>query len=485
MLKTENKVIPGRAALSVCRRLIIIFFILTAGAAAYGAADGEYPSPFVRVAETVAPSVVQITTTRIEVVRRSDPFEGFERFFEGPAVPEQFREFFERQPRQREQRRRREGLGSGVIISGDGYIVTNYHVIADVDEIQVKLLQKDRLFDAEVVGIDEVTDLAVIKITPEAPLAPAVLGDSGRIRIGEWAIAIGNPFGLEETVTVGVISALGRAGFHGLPRYQDFIQTDASINLGNSGGALVNIKGEVIGINTFIMSPYIAQGLGFAIPINIVKNVYGKLVEHGHIRRGYLGVIPQDLTPAMARMWNLPDTEGVVIAHVQPDTAASRGGLRVQDVVIEFDGQKVTGEEQFRRMIADTPAEKDVIIKIIRDGEEKILTARLDELPGSGRPAQKEEDSIRLGFEAGEITPELQERYGIEEPGGVIVTEIRGGTLAERALRRGDIIQKINMHPVKNMEDFRKAARDIRPGEEVVLLVRRAGHTLFVEIRAE
>ena len=483
MLRAEKKLVSRKAGLSSFWITVIMLSIFAACPA--GAAAEEYSSPFVRVAETVSPSVVQITTTRVETVRRSSPFEDFERFFEGPMVPEQFREFFGGQRPPREQRRRREGLGSGVIISGDGHIVTNYHVITDVDEIQVKLLGKDRLFDAEVVGIDEVTDLAVIKITPDIPLSPAVLGDSNKIRIGEWAIAIGNPFGLEETVTVGVISALGRAGFHGLPRYQDFIQTDASINLGNSGGALANIKGEVIGINTFIMSPYIAQGLGFAIPVNIVKNVYEKLVEHGHIRRGYLGVIPQDLSPAMARMWNLPGTEGVVIAHVQPDTAASRAGIQVQDVVIEFDGLKVTGEEQFRRMIADTPAEKDVPIKIIREGEEKILTARLEELPTRTRPAHTEDDITHLGFEAAEITPEIRERYGIEEQPGVIVAEIRGGSLAERVLRRGDIIQKINTRPVSNLADFRSAVGDIRPGEEVVLLIKRAEHTLFVEIRAE
>ncbi len=349
----------------------------------------------------------------------------------------------------------------------------------------MKLLEKDRLFDAEIVGVDEVTDLAVIKIEPDIPLTPAMLGDSDNLRIGEWAIAIGNPFGLEETVTVGVISALGRAGFHGLPRYQDFIQTDASINLGNSGGALVNIRGEVIGINTFIMSPYIAQGLGFAIPVNIVKNVYEKLVEHGHIRRGYLGVVPQDVTPAMERMWGLPGAEGVVIAHVQPGTAAEKAGLQIQDVVIEFDGRKVTGEQQFRRMIADTPAEKDVRIKIIREGEEKILTARLDELPTRDRPAPEEEDAVQLGFEAAEITPEIKERYGIKEADGVIVAEIQGGTLAEKLLRRGDVIQKVNVHPVADMKGFRKALKGIQPGEDVLLLVRRGDRTLFVEIRAE
>lgn len=468
--------------LALCA-LALFSFARAPGAAAEAQ---EHSSPFIRVAETLSPSVVQITTARVEVVQRRAPFEGFERFFEGPMMPEQFREFFRGQPEEpREQRRRREGLGSGVIISSDGYIVTNYHVITDVDEIQVKLLEKERLFDAEVAGIDEVTDLAVIKINPDRPLTPAVLGDSDKIRIGEWAIAIGNPFGLEETVTVGVISALGRAGFHGLPRYQDFIQTDASINLGNSGGALANIRGEVVGINTFIMSPYIAQGLGFAIPINIVKDVYGKLVEHGHIRRGYLGVIPQDISPAMARMWALPGTGGVVVSHVQPGTAAEKAGLQVQDVITEFDGLKVAGEQQFRRMIADTPAGKEVLIRVIREGEEKFLTAELDELPTRDMPDPQEEETISLGFEAADITPELAELYGTEESGGVIITRIRGGAPAEKVLRRGDIIKKINTRPVSGMDDYRNALSEIQPGEDVVLLIKREDHTLFVEVQAE
>lgn len=467
--------------------LALFAFALTAvhPSAAGAGADAD-SSPFIRVAEIVSPSVVQITTARVEVVRRMDPFEGFDRFFEGPMMPEQFREFFRpRQEQPREQRRRREGLGSGVIISGEGYIVTNYHVITDVDEIQVKLLDRDRLYDAEVIGIDEVTDLAVIKINPDMPLTPAVLGDSDKLRIGEWAVAIGNPFGLEETVTVGVISALGRTGFHGLPGYQDFIQTDASINLGNSGGALANIRGEVIGINTFIMSPYIAQGLGFAIPVNIVKDVYGKLVEHGHIRRGYLGVIPQDLSPAMARMWELPDTRGVVVSHVQPGTAAERAGLEVQDVITEFDGRQVTGEQQFRRMIADTPAGKEVLIRVIREGDEKVLTAELDELPSRDSPGPREEETISLGFEAADISPELAERYGTEESEGVIITRVRGGAPAEKVLRPGDVIKKVNTLAVRDMRDYRRALREIRPGEDVVLLVKRADRTLFAEIQAE
>ncbi len=449
-------------------------------------AEELYQSPFVRVAETVSPSVVQITTTRIETVRRSDPFEGFEQFFGSPDMPEQFRDFFGRQRREpQEQRRRREGLGSGVVISEDGYIVTNYHVIAEVDEIQVKLLNVDTLYDAKVVGFDEVTDLAVIKMEPDIELAPARLGDSNSIRIGEWAIAIGNPFGLEETVTVGVISALGRAGFHGMPRYQDYIQTDASINLGNSGGALVNIRGEVIGINTFIMSPYIAQGLGFAIPVNIVKNVYENIVLFGQVSRGYLGVIPQDLTRAMADMWRLPDTRGVVIAHVAPQTPAEEAGLKVQDVVTEFDGKEVTGEDQFRKMIADTPAGKEVRIKIIRNGEEIILTAKLDPLPTAATARAEEPDRIQLGFEAADITPEVRERYSLDETAGVIVTRVHSGSMAERLLRPGDIIQKVNLKPVKNMADYTGALKDIKAGEEAVLLVRRGDRTLFVQIRAE
>ena len=454
---------------------------VAAAAAAHGRTE-DYRSPFVEIAQNVGPSVVQITTARVEVIRRRAP-EDFERFF-GVPVPEEFREFFEQHPPE-ERERRREGLGSGVIISREGHIITNYHVVQGVSEVQVKLLDEDRLHTAEIIGVDQVTDLAVVKINTDTPLTPARLGDSNKLQSGEWAIAIGNPFGLEKTVTVGVISALGRAGFPGLPRYQDFIQTDASINLGNSGGALVNIKGEVVGINTFIMSPFIAQGLGFAIPVNIVKNVYEQILEHGRVSRGYLGVVPQDISPAMARMWGLPDTEGVVIAHVQPGTPADRAGMEVGDIVLEFDGQKVEHEQQFRRMIADTPAEKEVEIRVMREGEETLLTAVLDDLPVPDMPDREPEDETKLGFEARDITPEFAERYGIEDTDGVVITGVRGGTMAERLLRPGDIVIRINIHRINNMTDYRAALREIQPGEEIVLLVRRGESTFFAELRAE
>lgn len=463
--------------------LAFILFAPPADARAAAVAEAQtHNSPFVKVAEEVAPSVVQITTARVEVVRQRSQ-EEFERFFDGP-LPEEFREFFERR-RPRERERRREGLGSGVIISSDGYIITNYHVVHGVDEIQVKLLGEERLHPAEIMGVDQVTDLAVVKIDADAELTPARLGDSNKLLSGEWAIAIGNPFGLEKTVTVGVISALGRAGFPGLPRYQDFIQTDASINLGNSGGALVNIEGEVIGINTFIMSPFIAQGLGFAIPVNVVKHVYEQILERGSVSRGYLGVVPQDISPAMARMWGLPDTEGVVIAHVQDDTPAGRAGIATGDIVLEFDGRKVIREEQFRRMIADMPAGKEVDIRIIREGEELILTAVLDELPRPDMPEVEVEEETKLGFEARAITPETAERFGIEETDGVIITDVYGGTMAERLIRPGDILMRINLRNINNISDYRAALREIQPGEEVVLLIRRGEHTLFVELRTE
>jgi serine protease Do len=490
MFKNANKLSAKKTFCAVLIKAILVVSLLSANTAPSAqevSAGDEFASPFVKVAEEVSPSVVQITTAKIEVIKRRDMFEDFERFFGNPMFPEEFREFFGRRQQQpEEQKRRREGLGSGVIVSRDGHIVTNYHVIKDVDEIQVKLLETETLYDAEVIGFDEITDLAVISIKPDKPLSPAELGDSDTLRIGEWAIAIGNPFGLEESVTVGVISALGRTGFKDLPsRYQDFIQTDASINLGNSGGALVNIKGEVIGINTFIMSPYIAQGLGFAIPVNIVKNVYQKLVQHGHISRGYLGVIPQEITPAMARMWSLADTEGVVIAHVEPNSAADAAGMKIQDVVKEFDGKKVFSEEQFRRMVADTPAGKEVELKIIRNGKEQAVTVKLGELETEGKQDSEIEDSVQLGFEVSEITPDIQQRFGIKQSTGVIITEIRGGSSAETELLPGDIIQQINKRVIRNIGDYRQALGEIQPGDEVIILIKRADHTLFVELQAE
>jgi serine protease Do len=265
-------------------------------------------SAFVQVARTVKPSVVQITTEKIVTYRYWDPFGDLEEFFKFP--------FDFDIPRRRQQpktfKKKQEGLGSGFIVSEDGYILTNNHVIEGVDKILVKLLGDEKKYEAKIVGTDPKTDLALIKINAGKPLPTVKLGDSDKIEVGEWVIAIGNPYGLEETVTVGVVSAKGRSGF-GITQYEDFIQTDAAINPGNSGGPLVNIRGEVIGINTFIIAPYAAQGIGFAIPINLAKRVFTQLKEKGKVVRGYLGVYLQPLDEELAKSFGLPEIKGALV----------------------------------------------------------------------------------------------------------------------------------------------------------------------------
>lgn len=444
-------------------------------------------SPFVEVAEKVKPAVVQVTTTKVVKYRYWDPFEDL---WEGRPFEELFPEFFGRRRQRtkpyREYKRKQKGLGSGFIISSEGHILTNYHVIKDVDEIQVKLLDEKEPYTAEIVGEpDAATDIAVLKIKPRGKLTVAKLGDSDKLRVGEWVMAIGNPFGLEESVTVGVISAKGRSEFPGMPRYQDFIQTDASINFGNSGGPLVNVKGEIIGINTFIMSPFVSQGLGFAIPINMAKEVYEKIIEHGRVVRGYLGMVPEDIDPAMAKRWKLPGEGGVVVTGVEDGTPASRAGLKVKDVIIQFDGKEVIGEDQFRRMVADTPVGKEIEIKVIREGKEKVLKAEVGEFPSETRVSRKREEELGLGIEVREITPSIAERYDLEETRGVIVVDVEGGSPADGKIERGDIIKEINDKKIVNMEDYLSALDDVEPGEDIIFFVRRGKHTTFVIVRVE
>ena len=442
-------------------------------------------NPFVEVAQNIKPAVVQIATTKMVKYRYWDPFDSFNSPFED-LFPEFFGQRRERGKAPREFKRKQEGLGSGFIIDKSGYILTNYHVIKDVDEIQVKLLEEDKPYEAKIVGEpDPGTDIALIKIEPRHPLTVAKLGDSDKIKVGEWVIAVGNPFGLEETLTVGVISAKGRSGFSGMPRYQDFIQTDASINFGNSGGPLVNIKGEVIGINTFIISPYVAQGLGFAIPINVARNVYEKILKHGRVVRGYLGIVPQDVDPAMAKLWKLPGEKGVVVSDVQENTPASQSSLKVQDVIIKFDGKEVSGEEQFRKMVADTPVGKKIEMKVIRNGKEETLTATIAELPSERKRSRRGEEESELGIAVREITPAMVERHDLKESRGVIVVDVKAASPADEKLQPGDIIKKINSRKIENMDDYLSSLDEAKQGEDIIFLIRRGKYTVFVVIRAE
>ncbi|MCD5390289.1 DegQ family serine endoprotease [candidate division NPL-UPA2 bacterium] len=451
----------------------------------------EIENPFIKVFESVKPAVVQVKTERVVTIRHRDPFRDFERFFEGP-FEDFFPEFFgrrRRRERQREEPRqeRREGpLGSGFIIDEEGYILTSYHVIEGVEEIKVKLPGEGKEFKAEVIGIDPKTDVALIKIEAGRPLPVVKLGDSDKLRVGEWAIAIGSPFRLEHSMTVGVISGKGRAGF-GITHYEDFIQTDASINFGNSGGPLVNIRGEAIGVNTFIISPYMAQGLGFAVPINMVKDILPQLRERGRVVRGWLGVSIQPVTKDLAEVLELPDTKGALVSDLIKGGPAEKAGIVEGDVIREFDGKPIDSVRELQREVARTEVGKKVKVKIIREGKEKTLNVTIGEMPTEEELQDRIDERLRgqLGLSVKNITEEVARRYDLTDREGVLVTEVKPGSPAHRNVRPGDIIKEVNRERIKNTDDFNKAMAEVKAGQKVLLHIRRGRFALYVVLTAE
>ncbi|OHB66062.1 MAG: serine protease, partial [Planctomycetes bacterium RBG_13_60_9] len=338
--------------------------------------------------------------------------------------------------------------GSGFIISKDGYVLTNNHVVADADKVTVELVD-GRMMEAEVVGTDPESDVAVIRIKTDN-LTPVALGSSDALQVGEWVLAIGNPLGLSHTVTAGIVSAKGRSGFN-VATYENFIQTDAAINMGNSGGPLVNLNGEAVGMNTFILGPGGGNiGIGFAIPIDTAKQVAGQLIKTGAVERGYLGLIPQDLTPDLAEAFNLKDAKGAVITQVTEDSAAARAGLARGDIVLEFGGVKVESGSQFRNLVASHKPGDTVDMVILRDGERKTITAKVDKRPSieelRGGPRvqprrPQDESQRRLGLAVQDLSAELAERYGLKDQTGVVITKVTPGSeAAEKGLREGYLI---------------------------------------------
>lgn len=438
------------------------------------------PSPFVEVAERVMPAVVSIDTKKtVESGSQFEMDEPFGRLFRN-LVPEL-------------QRRQYEvpGYASGFIFDSKGYVVTNNHVVQDAEEITVRLLNETE-YTATVVGTDPNTDIAILKIEDDGNLPFVNLGDSDVIRVGDWAIAIGNPFGrLEGTVTVGVISAKGRSALSiqgGTPALQDFIQTDASINFGNSGGPLVNIDGEAIGMNTAI-NP-LGQGIGFAIPINMVKHVAGEIIAHGKVSWGYLGILPQEIDKDMAEALGVEAKTGILVGSVVENSPADEAGMETGDIIIKFDGDQVSGDvDQFRLMVANAGTGKDVEVVVIRDGDRKDLRVKLGERPGeiaqAGVPRQSQQGWLGLmvddvkGTEGGRYAPPDVEK-------GVVITGVEEGSPAEDAgLRAGDLIEEVNGKEIESLGDFTKAKDKLADGGDkpVLFLVRRGGTTRYVAVK--
>jgi serine protease Do len=436
---------------------------------------------FVDVAQFVKPAVVNIATTqrpRPQEGRRTPP--QVPPFFRGPFRDFFGEDFFERFFGEAPQRERR-SLGSGVIVDKRGYILTNNHVIEQADQIEVRLSDK-RKFTAAVIGKDPKTDLAVIKIDAPDDLPVAKLGDSGKIRIGEWAMAIGNPFGLDQTVTVGVISAVGRSDV-GITTYEDFIQTDASINPGNSGGPLVNINGEVIGINTAIVAT--GQGIGFAIPINMAREIKDRLIAQGKVVRAWLGVGIQELTEELAAQFAVKPEDGVLVGNVMQDSPADRGGMKTGDIIQEFNGTRISNVRQLQREVAQSSVGSPAQIRVLREKKPLTLTIVLGEQPAdlsaaSEPAAPPSEAADRFGLTVQDLTAELRDQLRLKDPDGVVVSGVEdAGPAARAGIRPGDVITEANREPVRNSRDFARILGQLRQGQNLLLLVRRDGTSRF------
>ncbi len=429
------------------------------------------------VTAAVKPGIVNILTTRtVKVSGAQDPF------FEDPFFRRFFGDQFARQ-RQQPREQKSSGLGSGVIISPEGYIITNSHVVKDADEIKVTLADK-RVFLGKVIGSDLKTEIAVIKIeAKDLPVVP--WGNSDNLQVGEVVLAVGNPFGLSQTVTMGIVSAMGRANV-GIADYEDFIQTDAAINPGNSGGALVNVRGEVVGINTAIYTTSGGyQGIGFAIPSNMVKSIMESLIKKGKVVRGWLGVSMQKVTPELAKQFDLKDETGALVGDVVEDGPAEKAGLQRGDIILEYAGKKIEELYILRNMVANTLPGEQHTIKIIRDGKTITMSVTIGELPADAlQPAEAADLQNALrGVSVQDLTPELAKRLKIPDKiKGVIVSDVEEKSIAAGALMQGDIIQEINRKNISDLKTYRDVVAGIRNDESVLLVVFRGGSSLFVTI---
>ena len=438
----------------------------------------QFPS-FADLVEKLQPSVVNISTTN--VIRQRSPFR------QGPGSPfggnNPFNDFFEKffgggNSPQREFKR--QGLGSGFIMTKDGYVVTNNHVVDKAEDIQVVLQNGDK-YEAKVVGKDPKTDLAVLKFEPEKDIQPVKFGDSdsNNLRIGDWVIAIGNPFGLGYTVTAGIVSAKGRS--LGLGAYDDFIQTDASLNPGNSGGPLFNLKGEVVGVNTAIVAR--GQGIGFAIPIDLAEFVIDQLKADGKVVRGWLGVYVQKLTPEIASSFDLKQDEGALVSDLAPEGPAEKAGIQRGDVIVEFDGQKVDDVSDLTNFAAVTPPGSEATLKIIQDGKEKTVTVKLQEFPEQ-RSDIDEQVRENLGLTVKQLTPNIVKRFNIDQNEGVIIADVlQGSPAGEAGLKVGDIVLEINKKQIKTLADYSDALKDVKAGDTALFLVKRGGNTIYAALR--
>ena len=438
---------------------------------------GSAPS-FVGVAKAVTPAVVNITPAKASRTRdRRDLRDQMEEFFGlpgGPRMPGEPRDF------------RGGGMGSGVAISPDGYIVTNNHVVGGAGEVTVTLPDK-REFTGTVVGTDPKTDLAVVKVDAK-DLPYARWGDAAKLEVGEYMLAVGNPFGLNSTVTLGIVSALGR-GRMGITQYEDFIQTDAAINPGNSGGALVNANGELVGINTAIYSQSGGnQGVGFSVPSTMAKPVVDSLIKTGKVVRGYLGVGIQDVTQELAKSFGLSRPQGALVSDVAEGSPAEHAGLQQGDAIVGFEGAPIEDPVALQRRVSRSPVGSTVTLKVVRDRKELDVRVTLSEQPDTVRIARADHGTTEHALAGVEVQPldrEAARELGIRtKTQGVVVTTVEPDSGAERAgLRQGDVIREINRQPVRSVKDFERIGASLKTNRDALLLIERRGASLFLSVK--
>jgi serine protease Do len=434
---------------------------------------------FVEVAKNVQPSVVNVSTEKTITMK---PWERYgEDFFKGSPFEEFFKGFgFSPKEKGKEYRQKQRSGGSGVIVDKEGYILTNNHVVEGADKVKVRL-NDGREFVATVKGQDPRTDLAVLHIKAK-DLPVATLGDSDKLEVGEWAIAIGSPFGLEHTVTVGVISAKGRQGL-GTGTYEDFLQTDASINPGNSGGPLINIDGEVVGINAMIIQP--GTGIGFAIPINMAKQILNDLIKQGKVVRPWLGISAQDLTPEMVEHFKVKEKEGVLVGQVYPGTGAEKGGLASGDIIKSVDEKAVKSVNELVKEIQKKKVGQKVKLAVFRDGKPMTIEITTTSMPDKPELSKEKEAEDKLGARIQELTPQLAARYQISGvKRGLVVIGVEDGSPADEiGFQEGDVILEINRKKMETIKDFEKAMRDASLGKGILFYLHRKGSSFYLTFK--
>jgi serine protease Do len=464
-----NPKIVSKRFVFLIHMMVVIFagsFVMGTGRFAYADTQAMIPGDFSQLAEQASPAVVNISTEKT-INGGGRVFRHFQNnpFGNDDSMNDLFEKFFGSRP---QQEFKQKSLGSGFIIDQEGYIVTNNHVVENTDEIKV-ILKDGKEYNAEIIGTDKNTDLALIKIEPDETLTALQLGNSDDLKVGQWVVAIGNPFGLGHTVTAGIVSAKGR--IIGSGPYDDFIQTDTSINPGNSGGPLISLDGKVVGINTAIIQS--GQGIGFAIPSNLAQGIISQLRDKGNVTRGWMGVSIQGITDDIADYYGLKNKNGVLVMEVFPGDPAEKAGIKAKDIIISVDGKDVKNSHDLTTIVAGINVDKTVKVKVLRDGNEKtfkVKIAKRDDQDVASKNGGEMKTDENMGLTVMEITPEIEQRYNVGRSEGLFISNVEPGSKAAKAgIRAGELIDEINRKPIRSKEDFDKAIKDVKPGDTITL----------------